>query len=870
MNWRFKIKNNRTNVITVIEEPVGWDANKCELKRDPDWHGIFFNNSGDDYEFHGQAERLLKAEYDQYGAQGDMNLIIEDNCGNGYELFDEGKFDFVSYVHSCGDMCFVKCPTESTNDVQNVRNRKNQKADLDAAVSFNGVTALAPYAKLSYPLPLPSKGIFIQDRAVILTSSVEVFDGGLEAVLGSGHNVSVVQIEFGLPDNQLSEIGSFFVKPTHTMDLTSLNSASVTIAHFPAGVFPGNGLWPLNLSPIENFTPGSPNYTDVENPVQFDIRIKGVLDILETYLGTTSIYLLRLPDRPGYATNGEHEADYEFLHEATYVNPGCGVFPGCYLAPNSGSVNFDFVFAGNVTINKNDRFYLFMALSEDKTNTELANIAGGAKALRLTLDDDSHISITNLSHTPATESKVYAINEVISRVTEVITDDQIRAYSDYFGRTDSEPYAVAADGCGSLEVVTDGLRIRRQENKTPGQTNPFSLSLDDIFGGINPIHNIGIGIEPDPNRSGFNRIRVEPWHHFYNDTVVMSCIGVNLIKRSAYAKEIYSTFNFGYQKYEAEQYNGLDEFLTKRIYRTTLSQVTNDLKATSSMVASGYALEVTRRIGDTDSKDWRYDKDIFIICCARIPKYRVTFDPTQGVYGTISFDFVGDPVVTFGIGLGGGSVDILGSLFNDGTINFTGYYYVDNRLTFLVDVSSAPITAEVTDGVSFTSATYAPDSLFVEQGNVDTPLNIVDPGTLYNYRISPIRNAMRWMNKILESYRQFDLDAKIIFTDGSGNYFAQGEMLSSSCRLENGVIAENATLNKSNFDDVNDAKPFLIPERVLYDFPMSSAEYKLVKANPYGQIYFENDCDNGFGYIDTIDYKPDQGIATFTLIPKTD
>ena len=237
-------------------------------------------------------------------------------------------------------------------------------------------------------------------------------------------------------------------------------------------------------------------------------------------------------------------------------------------------------------------------------------------------------------------------------------------------------------------------------------------------------------------------------------------------------------------KWEAEQYTGLDEFLTKRSYRTTLTGVKNDLNKLSKFIGSGYALEITRRKGNDDSKDWRYDKDTFIICVK----------------------------------------------------------------IYVVPIINLP-------------------RIVPEMGNVTNPQNIIDPDSLYNYRISPVRNAMRWMNKILVSYRQFNPDAKIIFTDGDGNYFAEGEMQSALCRLEAGIVAENQTLNSASFGDSDNAKPFLLPERVLYDYPMNSREYRRIKNNPYGAIYFENSYDSGLGYIDSMKYKPEEGMAFFNLIP---
>ena len=142
--------------------------------------------------------------------------------------------------------------------------------------------------------------------------------------------------------------------------------------------------------------------------------------------------------------------------------------------------------------------------------------------------------------------------------------------------------------------------------------------MKDVFEGVEPIHHIGFGIEDDPSRTGYKRLRVENWKHFYTDTgtsadIIMNCIGVKNIERKIIEAKNYSTFQFGYEKYEAEQYNGLDEFLTKRIYRTTLNGLKNELNKISKFIASGYAWEITRR-KNTDSSDWRFDNDTFIVC----------------------------------------------------------------------------------------------------------------------------------------------------------------------------------------------------------------------------------------------------------------
>ncbi|MDF2381327.1 hypothetical protein JMG10_07615 [Nostoc ellipsosporum NOK] len=803
MRWRFSLID-RAGVQHFIDEPVGWDGNKMEIKRDLEWHGIVFTYQGESFQYDGKAMQLIDAEYNQWGVQGQMTQVLEEDCGNGFVEFSRGRLMFKNYEKVCGDECYVKLAIETTNETRDLRTRINQKVNLEATKAFDEVTTLQPYEKLGFNMPLPSKGIFVKDHAVAENNIEEYFAGGQQPIEPSScvgpWNLTYGQITLAM-DKKAAEIGAFSFNPVqqtgaifsgHFMDNARQNAfGNLFIDDLPGYPYPHPGLWPLNVSDIVNLSPGSPNYADISNPVQLGFLLKGKIDVLNCVMLTTVVYLLRLPENKEIANNGELLSHYNVLYRKTLYNPSehpwpappscaTGWVPWYGLQPGE-SIDIGCTFVdNNFTLNKGDRLFLFITTTERKNPAMLAAVDAGAKAFKLTLDKGSFFKISNLSRTEETSAKVYAVNEALSRVSESLTNDSLRVYSEYFGRTDSQPYAVPADGCGALEVITDGIRLRNQENRLPDSPSLFSVSLQDMFNGLNPIHNIGMGVEPDPARPGFNRLRVESWKHFYNTNVTLSCTDVNKITRKLNEKDVFSTFTFGYEKWEAEEYTGLDEFLTKRSYRTTLSEIKNDLPKLSKFIASGYALEITRRKGDNNSKDWRYDKDTFIICCKR----------------------------------------------NNG------------------------------------------GDLVVELGNVLSPQNIIDPETLYNYRISPIRNAMRWLNHVLVSYRQFNPDAKLIFTDGDANYYASGRMQSPKCRLEAGVIVENGTLDLTLYAEPGKAQPFLAAERVNFDYPMTSQEYKLIESNPYGLIYYQSDCEEGYGWIDTLVYTPEQGTASFNLIPQ--
>ncbi|MDB5200586.1 MAG: hypothetical protein JWO92_2549 [Chitinophagaceae bacterium] len=832
-DWRFKILD-RNAVATVIDEPVGWDGNTSEIKRHPDWHGIFFTNQGDTFSFYGPARKLLKDEYELYASEGDMVLIMEEDCGNGYEEFSRGRFDFLKYYHSCGDECFVKIPVEKYGEILELTNRINQKVNLESVKAFDEVTDLPAYNKLPFDLIIPSKGIVLKNDAENEAINATPVGGDVDKILGV--------IEIGMDKTVSGEIGgfSFEAQPKYTMsDLVSSDPQVYVVELVPGDVF--TYIVPDYYSPTVNFAKEFANVNDIGSAdIETSFLISGKIKAVNADLNDISLLFIKRSASDVYT-----ELVKEIIHADRFVHLTKG-----------NEVSFSKAYIATLNLTEGDRLYLLMTVDLSTVGLPHSFIDN---AFEITFDVGNYFRMEALSHTAPTISKVFMINEVISRITEGITNNKLKAISNYFGRTDSQPYNQPFDGCGALEVVTDGLRIRRQENKVPGKTNVFSLSIDDIFEGLNPIHNIGMGIEKDTNRPGFNRLRVEPWSFFYQRVVVMRCIDVNKIERKAFEKEIYSTFQFGYNKWEAEEYNGLDEFLTKRIYRTTLGQVKNDLVKLSKFISSGYAEEVTRRKG-TDSKDWRYDKETFIICCIR-GGLSISAITTFTAVGGSFYIITNNPAVLnfFTVGT---AYTISNTAFNNGNFIVTA---IDNFSgTVQVHVSGIALIDE-TIQATFTDNT--PNQISVERGNVTNPENIIDPDTILNWRIRPLYNAMRWMNRVLESYRQFDANAKLIFTDGDANYFAKGEMTDPHCKIEAAAVAENDTINLTIYKDSDDAKPFLLPERVIYEYPMTSKEYKLLELIPYGLIYFENDCERGYGFIDDIKYTPEAGLATFNLIP---
>lgn len=158
-------------------------------------------------------------------------------------------------------------------------------------------------------------------------------------------------------------------------------------------------------------------------------------------------------------------------------------------------------------------------------------------------------------------------------------------------------------------------------------------------------------------------------------------------------------------------------------------------------------------------------------------------------------------------------------------------------------------------------------NLSVEQGAVDNPENVFSPQTMYNWRISPVRNLMRWYKSIAAGFANIsDSVNKLFFSSGTGNLLAKAKLTDSDCRIENSVIQENQDIFVTDFSEVSEYSPIWENEQLTYDYPMSLAEYRLVKASPYG--YISAQCGNGDiekFWIKEVKYKPGKGTATFIL-----
>lgn len=710
-----------------IEEPMGWADIVQTVLRDPEGQGVIFEATISSLGFYGPAALFLMDQKETKGLKAEVNFLAEERCrpADPYEEVLRGRLNFGRFESTCGLKCDVTMPVEQEGCKMTFKNRLDQNVDIDSLVAFDKFTGLNPYTGLGFDMTLAAQELFVS----------VVGDVGLD-----GDDYHVPETRFGVAGGT--------VRPNYKNKVDQ----SISIAQLePTNQSGTYGTIAIPTSPILLL---DDEPACLPGPFEVDIRLKGNYDF--SYISGLPLVVKALIWETSKLNNTDiFTADDVIFAEVdlflTMSGAGTGSFDISYVNPAT-------------TLRQGYGLYAEFFWLE---------AVGSILEVDVHFDPETHVSIKAKRACPPTEAKVYLINETLSRMAEAITDNCVKVKSDYYGRTDSQPYASGADGCGGLRVLTNGLNLRKQPSAK------MFMSMEAGLRDLKAIDNIGWGFEPNTELPGFDWLRVEPVEYFYQDYEILRCPYIPEVKNNIIEKEHYSVIKAGYNKWEAKAIRGLNEFNSTREFRTSLETVKNPIDITSNLIAAGSVIESVRResFAESGQADTAYDNDNFIICVER------------EIYG------------------------------------------------------------------------YK-----VEQGHIVGDVNIFSPATVYNYRISPMRNLMRWFKSLANSYANIvDSAAKLFFSSGTGNYTATGQLI-DDCSLENAPIAENKDLSIADFLNTVDGTPLYRPENITFNYPISASEFSKIKANPRGYVSYQ--CGTGGwlkGYITEVNWRPAGGMAEFKL-----
>lgn len=741
-----------------VDEPIGFASLEISIVRDEQFHGVGFEAALSQLEFYGEAANFLRDNKEEFGIEADVlftaYLICNPTGNDALDIINDnivysGRVNFGTYVENCGESCSITISTEEVNCIVKIRSRRDQDVDIDSNLAFDKNTVLDGYPGLDMTLTLPPVKLLAQDRAE--TSELFAVDFAADPS---------VWFDNVTPSGMLAHISPAFDELI--WGSFGEYNFSITPQMYNGGA---NNRPPYDVMPptVDANGTGATNIPCEFTDATVSFNISGTISQIESAPSASSILGVRLYKlAPG--ADGSNIADWTTLYSAPLVTV-LGTDTQAYSLADSFPVTIEF----------GSKLYFSLFLTVGDANTISSWV--------FQQNPGGFLDIQASATCEETETKASMIYETIERIVEAISDGCATVYSSYFMRTDSQPYSQAFNGCGSLRMLMSGLKIRNAQN-------PFHfLSFQNAMSGLYGIDNIGFGFVVADPITGEVIVEIEAVDFFYSDTVGVILPLIPRAKHEILEQMFYSKIATGYNNWQIQNINGLDEFNSTREYRTRFETITNALNLTSDFVAGSYPFERTRQqsFAESGAADTSYDDETFVVC--------------------VKEDF----------------------------------------------------TVEVGADI------------------IDASLNLFSPETKYNARISPIRNLIRWYKSIANGYRDDNTDPfsyPLFFSSGTGNIVCEMELVNDECIPEENTVqlAENQDL--FGFDGGGSMKePYRnfiwTNEIVSFDYPLSLADYKSIKASPYHKVSYQ--CGDGSfqeGWIKELKYRPVTGIATFILIKK--
>jgi hypothetical protein len=273
----------------------------------------------------------------------------------------------------------------------------------------------------------------------------------------------------------------------------------------------------------------------------------------------------------------------------------------------NGASNFSYDATHNLSVN--DQVRIYFENTSASTNTFFVS----GKTF-------SYITVTADTIYPATQAQGYLIHDLFHAVIARIGLGTDAFYSEYLGGSQTNSVQYADEGCFWNLAIIKGLQLRQYTITE----KPFFISLKQLWDGINPILNLGLGYE---EIDGVQKIRVEEKGHFLEDEASIDIPNVRDIEISYDKEMIFKTISAGFRKWESENASGIDDPQTKHTYATRFLKTGREVNIESDFIAASLASETARRTVKEKTADYKFDNSNFILSLARAGTSPSLFEP---------------------------------------------------------------------------------------------------------------------------------------------------------------------------------------------------------------------------------------------------
>lgn len=573
--------------VLVIDEPINWQAVPFVHRRDKEYFG--FN-----YEFTG-AELSLQFDCDA-GSEA-ISLEYKTNGNDGKAIFRkvlEYTTDIIEYE---GKLNFnvlkwkenaYEATVERTSLHELVKNRISTKINIEDDKDLDG--NYAPTYSNTF-LSLPGQNISEKFSSATKEVREETFT---ETRTGDSLAIGIFDFNDPTTNTMKSFIGN-------TLGISG-DQNSVIFGDLALFDFTANGTYTIEVS------------LDFQVKVSIQPRFFGWgKEINFAYIDTAMIIV---PE-----AEGAPQRIYD-IHSIPPWNPD---LQNVTYPRVTASATFE-----DVVVDPGDRLLIVAYIRYGHNANKL-------KSVKVTIKQYStSLKINGTSVGEPTFASTWYIKQAMEAVLNRMLGREGVLKTDFYSLPD-EDHAIA--GCGAERVLTNGGHLR----SAPNNKYPVTTSFKEMLTSMHAIDCIGMGYEWDAENEQ-EIIRVEQQEYFFKDAEVFVIEeDISGYEVETAREMIYNAITVGYDKYKEEDENSYDEIHAYHEYQTPIKNEGEKYAMLSKYNASGYLIEVARRLTFAENRNEAgpYDDDIFIIHvdpfeaiphnAAALPITNEPFDDVSGI-----------------------------------------------------------------------------------------------------------------------------------------------------------------------------------------------------------------------------------------------
>lgn len=571
----YVLKSEKYGSLVPDAVPIGWDNSSRSLERTA-WHSVSVETS-QELTFYGDAATYLKRAYESDGIEAEVYLDFyrQDDQDLINVLEYEARINFTEY--NLTPKGHVKVSTEQVGFARKLKSADKAKIDLLNTQPLEG----------NVPLPeMPVRTVNLHSKSILKQTEMQ-YEGEESILIWTLGTNEVKLYQLVLPN-------SHFI------------SREVEEA-FSQG--------PVVYGPVdENEASGSPNATLTPTEAKVyvlkfkesgsfsaivDYDLTNFVTVIGQIGNTTSLIIKHV--------RGAEESTSTKVLTDEYGSPDAYRSSFNLTLSLKGSFSISTETSSLGEAQPGDELYVYLQHSITHYSDRSSDIRDDYTV------NHWGIKVTGITSTEGTTGEAVYFGDALARTVESLTGQINSCDNAFYSLTDSYGEQSTTDKLAGKRLLMSGIHVRGWDLSE----KPLVVSLADLLKTAYVLDTIGMGIRKETD--GSYRAYLAPVKDFYKDEVVLDLGHVAELSEKVQLDKIYNKVTSGYNKYDTDSTNSLDEFNTVREWKPYITQHENEYRAVSPIRADGYGLETARRQGRevNPNKSTPYDKDSFLVCFRR-------------------------------------------------------------------------------------------------------------------------------------------------------------------------------------------------------------------------------------------------------------